>query len=112
MKGTNSTSAGVLRRATEVHRGKGEPHSWRLLALSLLCSAFFLLIFLLWKLQVEVTIVGVFQELLTLPVMAAQVVLLVVIVTKMFSHKHRTTANLLALILSLVTSILIIQSFL
>lgn len=83
----------------------------KLLWFSIIIGAYFLALYLIWFYKVDATIVGVFQELLTIPMMIAQLILLVFIGKLLINPQQRTSANICTLIISLTTTILIIQSF-
>lgn len=104
-----------LRMTTEGHGGwrdsQRKAKDYKLLWFSLASAFFFLTLFLLWEFRIQVTIIGVFQELLTLPMMAAQIVLLVFVGIKLSHRAGRTNTNLLALIISFITTFFILQSF-
>ncbi len=82
----------------------------KLLLFSLLLAAYFLTLFLLHYYDVRITMVGVFQELLTIPMILAQLVLLGFIVARLLNKHRRTRADFLAGAISCTTTFFIFQS--
>jgi hypothetical protein len=85
--------------------------SAKLLWFSIAIAFYFLALYLVWIFKVDVTIIGVFQEMLTIPMGLGLLALVIVTSMKLVKPQSRTTANILALVIALATLILIIQSF-